>query len=104
VSLLEADVGLPVIATGGVRSGLDVARALALGADAAGLARRLLGGALKGPRQTVEDLGQVIDELRAAMFLTGAADVGGMRGREVVLSERLVGWLGRLVEDEGGED
>ncbi len=104
VSLLEADVGLPVIATGGIRSGLDVARALALGADAAGLARRLLGGALKGHRQTVEDIEQVIDELRAAMFLTGAADVGGMRGREVVLSERLVGWLGRLVEDGGGED
>jgi hypothetical protein len=29
--------------------------------------------------------------------------VGGMRGREVVLSERLVGWLGRLVEDDEEE-
>ncbi len=103
VSVLEADVGLPIIATGGVRSGLDVARALALGAGAAGVARRLLPASLEGRRETLEELRLIVDELRAAMFLTGAADVGGMRGREVVLSDRLMGWLGRLA-DEQGED
>jgi len=101
VSVLEADVGLPVIATGGVRSGLDAARALALGASAAGVARRLLPASLAGGRETLDELRLIVDELRAAMFLTGAADVGGMRGREVVLSDRLMGWLGRLADDQG---
>jgi len=103
VSVLEADVGLPLIATGGVRSGLDVARALALGAAAAGVARRLLPASLAGRREALDELRLIVDELRAAMFLTGAADVGGMRGREVVLSDRLMGWLGRLADEQGDE-
>lgn len=99
VSTLEASVGLPVIATGGVRSGLDVARAVVLGASAAGVARRVLGPSLEGRRETVEALGELIAELRAAMFLTGARDVGALRERPFVLSDRLMAWVGRLVQE-----
>jgi len=41
-SILLADVGLPLVATGGVRSGLDVARGIALGATMAGMAKPML--------------------------------------------------------------
>ena len=43
-----AEAGLAPIATGGLRTGMDVARALALGACAAGMARPVLQAALEG--------------------------------------------------------
>src|SRR2546430_16877972 len=43
-SILLADVGLPLVATGGVRSGLDVAKGIALGATMAGMAKPMLEG------------------------------------------------------------
>jgi len=69
----------PVIASGGIRSGLDMAKALALGADLCGMALPLLPAALESD----EALGQKIDaihrQLDAAMFLTGSARVGDLK-------------------------
>jgi len=100
VSVVEAGVGLPVIATGGIRTGLDAARALVLGASAAGVARGVLPAALKGPAETIEELTTIIAELRAAMFLVGAADLSELPGQGFILSDRLLAWLARFEGDE----
>jgi isopentenyl-diphosphate Delta-isomerase len=72
-SVLEVrGAGVPVIATGGVRSGLDAARALALGASAVGLGRPALVAALAGEDALVAELEMIIEELRVALVLCGA--------------------------------
>jgi len=69
---------LTVIASGGIRSGLDVARAIALGADAAALALPLLRPALESAEAVCVVLERVIDELRVAMHCAGVATVAGL--------------------------
>src|SRR5438093_372279 len=68
-SILLADVGLPLVATGGVRSGLDVAKGIALGATMAGMAKPMLEAARASADAAVQELRAVIEELRAAMLL-----------------------------------
>jgi isopentenyl-diphosphate Delta-isomerase len=95
VSVLETvPLGLPVIASGGIRSGLDVARALALGAGAAGIAGGLLRAAAAGYEETRRELEQVVYELRVAMFLTGSRTVVDLRRARHVLTGETRQWLG----------
>lgn len=72
---------LPLIATGGLRNGLDAARALALGADLAGFAGHLFRAAATGPDGATKEAGLVLEELRTAMFLAGSRRPQGLRGR-----------------------
>ena len=65
--------GLPLIASGGIRHGLDIAKAIALGADAVGLASPLLKAANDSSEAVFEDLRELNEGLRLAMFCLGAA-------------------------------
>jgi len=69
---------VPIISTGGIRNGLDAAKALVLGADAAGIARALLKPATDGKKETLYEVGAIIKELRATMYLVGADNVSKM--------------------------
>jgi isopentenyl-diphosphate delta-isomerase len=100
VSVIECSaVGLPVIATGGIRHGLDAARALVLGASAAGLARTVLAPAVEGRQETLDAMSEILRELRAAMFLMGAGNVADMQVQEFILSDRIMAWLARFEGD-----
>lgn len=85
----------PIIATGGVRNGLDVARAIAVGATAAGLATPLLGPAMESAAAVVAELDMIKAELRAAMFLTGSADMEDLGHSDYVVSGPCARWLDR---------
>lgn len=89
VKEVRAAVGerVPVIATGGIRNGLDAARALALGADAVGVAGAILPHAAKSAEAAIEELRIMIEELRTAMFLTGAQNVDQFHQTAMVLPE-----------------
>ena len=86
-------LGLPVIASGGIRSGLDVARALALGATAAGTAGGVLRAAATSFEATRAELEQIIIELKVAMFLTGARTVPELRHARYVVTGETREWL-----------
>lgn len=74
---------MPIIATGGIRHGLDVAKALVLGANAVGMAHALLKPALKDSKSTIHELDVITRELRIAMFLVGADSVEKLSTVEV---------------------
>jgi isopentenyl-diphosphate delta-isomerase len=87
---------LPVIATGGVRTGLDAAAALALGATAVGVARPLLQAALAGPDNAAAWVDAFERELRTAVFLTGARAVADLPQAPRVITGSLAQWLRQL--------
>ena len=72
-SVLEArGAGVPIIATGGVRSGLDAVKALALGATAVGLGRPAMLAAQRGEAALLHELELFLEELRTGLVLCGA--------------------------------
>lgn len=71
----RASPGIAVIGSGGIRTGLDVAKVIGLGADAAGMAGAVLKAANHSAEAVSAVLQQVIEELRLAMFCTGAASL-----------------------------
>jgi isopentenyl-diphosphate delta-isomerase len=96
LSVVEARAGapgLPLISTGGVRSGLDAARALALGATLVGMGFPFLKAASEGEEALHAFLDQFLTELRVAMQLTGAASPTGMRRVPVVVTGASREWL-----------
>jgi isopentenyl-diphosphate Delta-isomerase len=83
-----------IIATGGVSSGLDVARAIALGASAAGIARPVLKALTAGGRAgAVAFLEGVLTELRAVMLLTGSPDIAALKRAQRLLGAELRLWI-----------
>jgi isopentenyl-diphosphate delta-isomerase len=94
-SLAEATqtVKIPVIASGGLRSGADVAKALALGASLAGLSQPVLQAAVKGAKDTESILSFLTEELRNVMFLVGAEKVVQLAKVPVVVTGKTAEWL-----------
>ncbi|MCX7601003.1 MAG: type 2 isopentenyl-diphosphate Delta-isomerase [Meiothermus sp.] len=71
----------PLIASGGIRTGTDAAKALALGAQMVAVARPLLEPALQGPEAVVGWLENFLHELRIALFVMGARTPAEALGR-----------------------
>ncbi len=81
-----------LVGSGGLRTGLDVARALALGANMAGMAHPFLEPATKSVDDVLEKLRRISEELRAAMFLTGSRTLEDLKRSPVVVRGPLLEW------------
>lgn len=75
--------GVTVIASGGLRNGLDVAKALALGADLAGMAYPFLRPATESAERVADTVARVVRELKICMFCLGVKTVAELRRIEL---------------------
>lgn len=90
LALSEVRHALPdilLIASGGVRTGVDVAKSIRLGADLVGLAAPTLAPAIETTEVVVAQMTAVAEELRVAMFCTGSAHLAALREARI-LEER----------------
>lgn len=78
-AMREAFPSAAIVASGGIRTGVDVAKALALGADLAGIAQPLLEPATRSADAVTEALTEILEGLRIAMFATGSRTVVALR-------------------------
>lgn len=76
---------LPLIASGGLRNGLDMAKALALGADLAGLAMPFLKAADQSEAAALALAETLIAELTTVLFCTGQPNLDALRQTPVLL-------------------
>jgi isopentenyl-diphosphate delta-isomerase len=86
-------VKVPVVASGGIRDGSDVAKALALGASLTSLSQPVLEAANRGYPETESLLSYLVEELHNVMFLVGAQNVEELVKAPIVVSGDTGKWL-----------
>lgn len=97
--VLASVAGVPIVATGGVRTGVDAAKAVALGATLVGVARPLLQAALDGGDMALDAwIEQFRHELVAAQFLTASPTLADLATAPRVIGGEMRRWLDDLAE------
>lgn len=96
--------GLQLIASGGLRTGLEMAKAIALGAHLCGAAlplfRAYRQGGIEAALALVEEL---VAGLRAAMLLTGSRTLADLRRQPLVLGPRIRAWIAAGRQADGAQ-
>ena len=80
---------LPLIASGGIRNGLEIAKAIAIGADMCAMAYPFLVNAVKSMEALRQFTDTVITELKSTMFLVGAGDLQTLKSSKFILTGEL---------------
>lgn len=86
VEVREVLPDIPLVASGGIRTGMDAAKAIALGADVVAVARPLLPAAIESAAAVVDWLQPFIDELRVCLHGCGAANLADLRHVDIAPS------------------
>ncbi|MDL2246587.1 type 2 isopentenyl-diphosphate Delta-isomerase [Methanobrevibacter sp. OttesenSCG-928-K11] len=90
---VASSVNVPIISSGGIRSGLDAAKAIALGADAAGIALPMLKEAYLGHENIIEYINKFNQSLKIAMFLVGANNLEELKTSNLIIKGEAKEWL-----------
>ncbi|MCQ2086030.1 MAG: type 2 isopentenyl-diphosphate Delta-isomerase [archaeon] len=93
VSLAGASTKIPIISSGGIINGLDVAKSIALGAICAGGSFVVLRESTKSAKDVMDVLKCIKEEFKTAMMLTGCRSVGELANINYVVIGRTKEWL-----------
>jgi len=83
---------MKIIGSGGIRNGLDIAKSIAVGADAASLARTLLPYAMESSDSLANKIKNITEELKIAMLLMGAKNIEELKKSKYVLTGKTYEW------------
>ncbi len=85
---------IEIIGSGGIRTGLEIAKVLAIGSDLAGTALPVLRWIYNLKREEViKKMEQLKNELKAVMFLTGSKSIKELKETEVIIKDKLAKWI-----------
>ena len=79
VNVREAAPELIVFASGGLQTGIDIAKCIALGASLGGMASFLLKQAVNSLNDTIDRIDGIIRELKVCMFACGASQLNDLK-------------------------
>jgi isopentenyl-diphosphate delta-isomerase len=83
---------IPVVSSGGLRTGMDVAKSLVMGASLTAMALPVLRPATKSPEDVKKFINNVIMELKSVMFLLGAKNIKELARVPYVATGELAIW------------
>ncbi len=86
-------VNIPVISSGGIRTGLDAAKAIALGADIVGIGLPLFRASFQGKEKLLNWLKEFIHELKVATFLSGCNELKELQKVSIHVSDQTREWF-----------
>ena len=93
-TIIAARLGFKVIASGGIRTGIDVAKAIACGADFVGIALPFLKNAYdENLEGLVTQMNILIRELKTCMFLTKSAHIEDLKSAEKTFFGKIKQWI-----------
>lgn len=84
--------GMPIIASGGLKNGIDVAKSIALGASLAGMAAPFLKAATRSLEDTIQAVSEIEQELRICMFAAGATDIPSLQSIKLAIEPGAIAW------------
>ena len=84
LNIREVNSDIPVFASGGLRTGIDIAKCLALGACMGGMAGIFLKAANDSPEATVATMQMIVDQVKIAMFASGAKNLEALKQDKLV--------------------
>lgn len=83
-TIRQAHAAIPVIASGGVKTGLDAAKALRVGADLVAQGGAVLADALRGPEAVIAHFEDMITALKLCCFATGSASLSDLKAARII--------------------
>lgn len=93
-TLMAVKLGFNVISSGGIRTGIDIAKAIACGADIAGLALPFLKSAFREDLNALRvQMRTLVKELKICMFLTKSANIEQLKSAEKIFFGKIKQWV-----------
>jgi isopentenyl-diphosphate Delta-isomerase len=94
ILLVSRSVKIPIIASGGLRNGLEIAKCMILGSNLCAMAFPFLKRAAKSEEELEKFTRLILSEIRSTMFLLGTKDIESLKNTRYILIDKLASVLG----------